>query len=473
MTTEQSTTGLENKENTSPYQSLPGDAGQETKSHVHWLRQQVTRIYDAVQYRIDMFVARFKERFKTLNFSQWCYLLAILMLLAFLSEDQPDDDYQIVVGLIAGFGLLRELWKVFTKVWEHTLGKGVLFVLYAATANFALAISALKINSITGVEPQIFIFTMGFTTLLMLPFWLLLASVLFLGTALLIMNFWLLLSLLLRLVRIKLPIHWEDRSFAILTMLVRVVLIPFLLIVLAYLMEPYIKQLDMFEPIQDLSLVKRMRPNIIDSEKFENASEAEIRAFVAQLRSSQSDEQRVLLEEQITGYNLTGLEVELISEMSDSTVERFIKRVAAQEAELSVLIESDTDALPLNGNDTSNNKEITADLQAADGLLDSDPNAQSESSNNDRETNEVTFGFRRDSDDDNQDGDDKSERVLDLMVANFIYVFETYPYSACQKKPDQRALKFDENLVFVAEKDESKDLGYRFFVAPCEPATPR
>ena len=51
------------------------------------------------------------------------------------------------------------------------LGKGLILVLYAATANFALAISAIEINIITGIEPGPFVFTLGFATLIMLPFW--------------------------------------------------------------------------------------------------------------------------------------------------------------------------------------------------------------------------------------------------------------------------------------------------------------
>jgi hypothetical protein len=59
------------------------------------------------------------------------------------------------------------------------------------------------------------------------------------------------------------------------------------------------------------------------------------------------------------------------------------------------------------------------------------------------------------------------EGVIDKLVANFIYNFETYPKSACKKTAEQRSLIIDENMVLLAEKDDSP-LGYRFFIAPCE-----
>jgi hydrogenase-4 membrane subunit HyfE len=50
------------------------------------------------------------------------------------------------------------------------LSKALTLVLCAATTYFALAISALKINLIRGIEPRPFIFTLSFSTLIMLLF---------------------------------------------------------------------------------------------------------------------------------------------------------------------------------------------------------------------------------------------------------------------------------------------------------------
>ncbi len=50
------------------------------------------------------------------------------------------------------------------------LSKALILVLFAATTNFVLAISALKINLIRDIEPGPFIFTFSSATLIMLPF---------------------------------------------------------------------------------------------------------------------------------------------------------------------------------------------------------------------------------------------------------------------------------------------------------------
>jgi hypothetical protein len=50
------------------------------------------------------------------------------------------------------------------------LSKALILVLCAATTYFVLAISALKINLIRGIEPRPFTFTLSFATLIKLPF---------------------------------------------------------------------------------------------------------------------------------------------------------------------------------------------------------------------------------------------------------------------------------------------------------------
>jgi hypothetical protein len=170
-----------------------------------------------------------RKKFSQLTLSQWMYLIAFLLVLIH-SEQGTGQDYELLwVGAIAGVGLVRELWHVFNRIWEHMLGKALILVLYAATANFALAISALKINIITGIEPGPFIFTLGFATLIMLPFWLLMSSIMFFSVALVAGNLWLVIGLLLRLVRIKVKVHWEDKVFVIITMIMRLVLIPYVI----------------------------------------------------------------------------------------------------------------------------------------------------------------------------------------------------------------------------------------------------
>lgn len=196
----------------------------------------------------------FKYKLSQLTLSQWFYVVASLLFVVLFDGDYENDGL-VWVGVIAGIGLFRELWHLFQRVWDKMLGKGIILILYAATANFALAISALKINAIAGIEPTPFVFTLGFTTLLMLPFWLTIATALFFSIALVALNFWLLISILLRLVRIKIQVHWEDRSFVFITMIMRLVLIPAVIMTLGTIIMPYAKQIETFDgPVNFLSV---------------------------------------------------------------------------------------------------------------------------------------------------------------------------------------------------------------------------
>lgn len=197
---------------------------------------------------VDRFKRRrsFKEKVSQLTVSQWFYIVASLLFF-FGYEANYDSEGLVVVGAIAGIGLFRELWQLFMRVWDKMLGKGLLLIFYAATANFALAIAALKINSIAGVEPTPFIFTLGFTTLLMLPFWLTMATALFFSVALVALNIWLLVSVVLRLIRIKIQVHWEDKSFVFVTMIMRLFLIPTVIMTLGSIITPYANQIELFD----------------------------------------------------------------------------------------------------------------------------------------------------------------------------------------------------------------------------------
>ena len=188
-----------------------------------------------------------RNKFSQLTLSQWMYFLAFLLLLVQADKDIEKESGLLWVGAIAGVGLVRELWHVFNRIWEHMLGKGLILVLYAATANFALAISALKINIITGIEPGPFVFTLGFATLIMLPFWLLMSSIMFFSVALVAGNLWLIVGILLRLVRVKVKVHWEDKEFVIITMIMRLVLIPYVIMSIFFMAVPYAEQIELFE----------------------------------------------------------------------------------------------------------------------------------------------------------------------------------------------------------------------------------
>ena len=201
------------------------------------------------------------------NLSQLCYFAAFFLLLLELAGDNPEPNY-LVLGLIALVGLTRELLGLFHYLWSFTLGKASILILYATTANVALAFAAMQINLITGVEPTPFIFTLGFTTVVLLPFWVTLASMLFFLIALLISTLWLLIRLPLRLIGVKLAIHWEDKKSPFVTMVMRIILIPYVLMAMFQFATPYflvasggaqlpidleVNVVDSEEGVQDLS----------------------------------------------------------------------------------------------------------------------------------------------------------------------------------------------------------------------------
>lgn len=243
-------------QNSEPSEELP-----ETK-RIEFFRRSWFRLPTKI-------LSSLRKKFSLLTLSQWMYLLAFMLLLVHADQDIEKESELFWVGAFAGIGLVRELWHVFNRIWEHMLGKGFILVLYAATANFALAISALKINVITGIEPGPFVFTLGFATLIMLPFWLLMSSIMFFSVALIAGNLWLVLGILLRLIRIKVKVHWEDKVFVFITMILRLVLIPYVIMSIFFIAVPYAKQIELFE--QPIALIKQV--NADNKEEIEPSNE--------------------------------------------------------------------------------------------------------------------------------------------------------------------------------------------------------
>lgn len=345
------------------------------------IEQKKTRVqltfFSRMIWRIRRYFAR---KLSDLTVSQWLYLIAFLLLISSVDQDIEEGSTLLWVGGIAGLGLMRELWHVFNRVWDNMLGKAVVFVLYAATANFAVAISALKVNAIAGIEPFPFVFSIGFATLLMLPFWLLIASLLFFSIALVVGNLWLIVSILLRIIRIKVQVHWEDKSFVFATMILRVVLIPYVIMSVFFMAVPYAEEVQLFkDPVQFLK--KAAKNNNESNQATDNASASD-------LASETSDNAAT-------------------SELTLSETD-----VAAGQPQVNITV-SDELAAVLN------------------------------------EEREEGIG------------------IFDKLIAFFIYEFETYPYSACKKQPEQKSLIINENSVLLVEKDDS-ELGYKFMVAACE-----
>lgn len=204
-----------------------------------WLSQLQEQLSKAVM-RIRLFISSlsFVRWAKQYTPSQLCYFAAMVCLILSVFDDGISTLFATM--LFAFTGLIRELLNLFQKVWATTIGKSLILILYASTANLALAFAAIKINQITGVEPTPFVFTLGFTTLVLMPFWIAVSQILIFLVGLILANLWLFLSLPLKLFGIQLKVHWEDTKNAVLTMLFRIILIPIVLSGLITIITPYL-----------------------------------------------------------------------------------------------------------------------------------------------------------------------------------------------------------------------------------------
>lgn len=402
--------------------------------------EQHMSLLDKLRFRLKLKKTRFSEKVAELSFSQWMYLAAIVAFV--ITVDNTDGtDSAFIAGIIAGIGLLRELAHLFMRIWSNVLGKGVLFVIYAATANIALAVSALKINTISGVEPTVFIFTMGFATLLMLPFWLILASMIFLGTAFLLANLWFLANILLRIVGVKVPIHWEDKSFVIITLIARIFLIPTLIYALGTMINPYLKQFDMFEtPSLEINAF-RTEPDSDPILEVTNPTERPREKFKEELAAALADAESEINKE--------------LSPEERKALDSLLSRIDSQYVSAMPSDESATEQV--NTVESEQNQE-TAQVSATN-INEAQENALTSQPDN------VETPVNPDTTEEAEQANEL--HTLDLAIANFIYRFETYPYSACAKEDNQRVLTINENMVFVAERDESEALGIKFSVIEC------
>jgi hypothetical protein len=422
----------------------------------------IRSFFSGIYRRIDRSQKRLRFEFSQLTFSQLCYFVAIILFFTIVEEDDFGESKNTAwVGLIAGIGLMRELWSLFHRIWQKTLGKGVLLVLYAATANFALAISALKINNIAGVEPTPFIFTLGFTTLTMLPFWIIMASLIFFAIALVVQTTWLVVGLLLRIVRIKIRMHWEDEGFAVLTIIFRLILTPVVIVALTQTARPY---LDQFNFMTSLDLFD------VDDSRIQVGSR-DTSGPVVQLFGQPSDMVQEIIE-QAKAEELARERARSASSSEESDTIDIMEDVERQR-HLDQLISALPYFKALSAINVPLNFSVTGPDHVAEIVNDGPISLDDESHTivTDSESPEGDIDLIQASDIAGSQAIDKAEqseesRGLDRLIAAFIFNFETYPNSMCKKKSSQHSLVIDENSVLLVEKSDT-ELGYTFTVEEC------
>lgn len=339
------------------------------------------------------------------NPSQLAYFAAVFYLLIVFIFFSLNEGDILVAGFVAFLGLFREMWRMFQGIWQHNIGKAIILIVYAGTTNFALAFAALKINQITGTEPTPFVFTLGFTTLVMLPFWIMISNIFFLLLGLILANLLLFVSIPFKLVGIQLPVHWEDKHRAGTTMLFRILLIPIVIYSLAKLTAPYFNQMQLGDGQMSVKLnVDELREVVEEN------------AFVIDARQ----------------------ESKLAAEIVDN-------------------IEQES-AMPSNDfNDAIEEvKTVFADLQNAEQQ--SEEEIQTPSNSSSDETVAISEASTQD-----------SSEFIHRLIAGFIFNFESYKYSACQKKAEQHSVIIDEDTVLLITPDEEAQYGYRYQVQACVP----
>lgn len=177
------------------------------------------------------------------NLSQRFYILALALLILIPIFSEFGDANLPLVGVIASLGLAAEVWPKFVKAWESLLGRILIVFFYALVTNLAVAIAAQNINRITGVEPSSLFYSLGFTTLIMAPFWLIGLTVVGMTFYMIFVQILLILKLFARLFAKVLGIpkapYTGTLKFPVWTSIARLVLLPIMLFTMGTAIEKY------------------------------------------------------------------------------------------------------------------------------------------------------------------------------------------------------------------------------------------
>jgi hypothetical protein len=279
----------------------------------------------------------------------------------------------LIVGSIAMIGMLRELLDIFTRVWQTLLGKSLIFIIYVIIGNFTLAVAARKVNYITGVDPHSLIYAQGFTTVLVLPLWLLLLTSMSLILLFTLGNVWFLFLKIVSFLRLH-PIKVRAKErFSMLFIFIRLLLISPIMITLIQPLNWYNNELNI------------QIPGVIISTN----------------QSSVAEE-----EDTIEESNVIALDK------------------GQEEEQIAVSVSSE---------------EIDGNKQDGDLVIIGSENS-------------TTKGKYTD---------------FDRAIAAFVFEYETFQLSRCEKTDAERVSIIGEDVILVAEKVEGHALGYKFSARAC------
>jgi len=294
------------------------------QKHFKLLSEKLTRTTEKVLQIFDRLLTgprNIVTAWHKLHANQKIYVLAFALLIAYADEIfTGKEDYITVVGCLALIAMARELWGLFTQIWDTMFGKSIVLVLYAIVANFTLSLSAQKINIIVGVAPSELIYTQGLTTLMMLPFWILLLSVLALTFVFVGAQFKSLFFGLLRFLRLHHIKPENKEHFSGVFLVIRLIILPLVIMTLAQGLTWYSQKIH----IQNLSfditdlLSKEQKINL-EAEKSD--AKKEIATELEAEFGTKIDESAI-----------TVIETEL--EVSEKDVAAAVKEIAPAEANI-------------------------------------------------------------------------------------------------------------------------------------------
>jgi len=351
-------------------------------------RNQLERLQASLKYR-DVSFEKFKALFlwlpkkliswwQVLHSNQKIYFVAVIFGISQEESLTQETMFEpstgmLIVGSIAMVGMLRELLDIFTRVWQTLLGKSLIFIIYVIIGNFTLAVAARKVNYITGVDPDSLIYAQGFTTVLVLPLWLLLLTSMSLILLFTLGNVWFLFLKLVSFSRLHTIKGRAKERFSMLFIFIRLMLISPIMITLMQPLNWYNNELNI--QIPGVIISTNQSP---DAENEETINESKVIAIGE------------------------GLETEQV-------------------------------AVPVSS-DEIDGKKSDGDL----AIIGSQSNTAK-----DKYTD------------------------FDRAIAAFVFEYETFQLSRCEKTDTERVSIIGEDVILVAEKVEGHPLGYKFSARAC------
>lgn len=341
------------------------------------------------------------ERWAKLHTNQVIYLIALILFLVVNGRSTEPSTLLWFIGILGFFGMARELWAIFIKVWESTFGRLVLLVVYAAIANFTLAVASQKVNIVISADPTQLYHTLGVTTLLILPLWLMVVSVIAMIVIFSFMQILRGIRYLLVATRIISRKTTPKEAFPKTFVLVRLILLVPVSMALVTSLNWYSDQLNL-PKTPWLSL---------------------------------SGYSSGVVEENVTKFGLGMIEIELQKENLSEQDRNELLQVKSK------LLEDKADTL---------NETVIVSIPSLKGGAVA---SVQEDSANTLQTIPPTSPAK--------------VYFLDGIIASFVYHYEAFQYSHCQKSLSERVVYISENDILVVQKDKSAVNGYVFSTRTC------